>query len=76
MPEDIYTVATTTVLTKPFVAFVGNSNGAEEMVIARISTKDESATFGKPHLIINPPKTGWRTDANVNFLAFDINWNV
>ncbi|MEQ7790763.1 glycosyl hydrolase family 28-related protein [Staphylococcus nepalensis] len=76
MPEDIYTVATTTVLTKPFVAFVGNSNGAEEMVIARISTKDESATFGKPHLIINPPKTGWRTDANINFLAFDINWNV
>ena len=76
MPEDIYTVATTTVLTKPFVAFVGNSNGAEEMVIARISTKDESTAFGKPHLIINPPKTGWRTDANVNFLAFDINWNV
>lgn len=76
MPEDIYTVATTTVLTKPFVAFVGNSNGAEEMVIARISTKDESTTFGKPHLIINPPKTGWRTDANINFLAFDINWNV
>lgn len=76
MPEDIYTVATTTVLTKPFVAFVGNSNGAEEMVIARISTKDESTAFGKPHLIINSPKTGWRTDANVNFLAFDINWNV
>lgn len=76
MPEDIYTVATTTVLTKPFVAFVGNSNGAEEMVIARISTKDESATFGKPHLIINPPKTGWRTDTNVNFLSFDISWNV
>ncbi|MDW4171704.1 glycosyl hydrolase family 28-related protein [Staphylococcus saprophyticus] len=76
MPEDIYTVATTTVLTKPFVAFVGNSNGAEEMVIARISTKEESTAFGKPHLIINSPKTGWRTDANVNFLAFDINWNV
>lgn len=76
MPEDIYTVATTTVLTKPFVVFVGNSNGAEEMVIAKISTKDESTAFGKPHLIINSPKTGWRTDANVNFLAFDINWNV
>ncbi|QPS98502.1 hypothetical protein I6G41_08240 [Staphylococcus equorum] len=76
MPEDVYTVATTLVSTKPFVAFVGNSSGAEEMVIARISTKDESTAFGKPHLIINSPETGWRTDANINFLAFDINWNV
>ncbi|MDW4184655.1 BppU family phage baseplate upper protein [Staphylococcus saprophyticus] len=75
-PETLYTNALTTNLTKPFMVFVGNSNGATEVTQARISTVDEATSYGGYHLIVNPPATGWRTDANVNYLAFDISWNV
>lgn len=76
VPEDLYTNGLTTTHTKPFLAFVGNSNGATEMVQARISTSDEAKEYGGYHLVINPPTSGWRTDANVNYLSFDISWNV
>ena len=76
VPEDLYTNGLTTTYTKPFLAFVGNSNGATEMVQARISTSDEAKTYGGYHLVVNSPDYGWRTDANVNYLAFDISWNV
>ncbi len=75
-PETLYTNALTTNLTKPFMIFVGNSNGATEVAQARISTVAEATEYGGYHLIVNSPATGWRTDANVNFLAFDISWNV
>ncbi len=75
-PETLYTNALTTNLTKPFLIFVGNSNGANEVAQARISTPDEATEYGSYHLVVNPPSTGWRTDANVNFLSFDISWNV
>lgn len=76
IPEDLYTNGLTSTFTKPFVAFVGNSNGATEIVQARISTSDEAKEYGGYHLVINPPTSGWRTDANVNYLSFDISWNV
>ena len=75
-PETLYTNALTTNLTKPFLIFVGNSNGANEVAQARISTVAEATEYGGYHLVVNQPETGWRTDANVNFLAFDISWNV
>lgn len=75
-PETLYTNALTGNLTKPFMVFVGNSNGATEVAQARISTVAESTEYGGYHLVINSPATGWRTDANINFLAFDISWNV
>ncbi|WP_436964284.1 BppU family phage baseplate upper protein [Staphylococcus xylosus] len=75
-PETLYTNALTTNLTKPFLIFVGNSNGANEVAQARISTVAEATEYGGYHLVVNQPVTGWRTDANVNFLAFDISWNV
>ena len=75
-PETLYTNALTTNLTKPFLIFVGNSNGANEVAQARISTVAEATEYGGYHLVVNQPSTGWRTDANVNFLAFDISWNV
>lgn len=75
-PETLYTNALTTNLTKPFLIFVGNSNGANEVAQARISTVAEATEYGGYHLVVNPPANGWRTDANVNFLAFDISWNV
>ena len=75
-PETLYTNALTTNLTKPFLIFVGNSNGANEVAQARISTVAEATEYGGYHLVVNQPATGWRTDANVNFLAFDISWNV
>ena len=75
-PETLYTNALTGNLTKPFMVFVGNSNGATEVAQARISTVAESTEYGGYHLVINSPATGCRTDANINFLAFDISWNV
>lgn len=75
-PETLYTNALTTNLTKPFLIFVGNSNGANEVAQARISTVAEATEYGGYHLVVNQPSTGWRTDSNVNFLAFDISWNV
>ena len=75
-PETLYTNALTANLTKPFLIFVGNSNGANEVAQARISTVAEATEYGGYHLVVNQPETGWRTDANVNFLAFDISWNV
>ena len=75
-PETLYTNALTTNLTKPFLVFVGNSNGASDISQARISTADEATAYGGYHLVVNSPATGWRTDANVNYLSFDISWNV
>lgn len=75
-PEKLYTNALTTNLTKPFLVFVGNSHGASDVSQARISTEDEAKEYGGYHLVINPPTSGWRTDANVNYLSFDISWNV
>ncbi|UTB90735.1 BppU family phage baseplate upper protein [Staphylococcus carnosus] len=75
-PETLYTNALTTNLTKPFLIFVGNSNGATEVAQARISTAAEAKDFGTYHLVVNAPATGWRTDANVNYLSFDISCNV
>lgn len=75
-PETLYTNALTTNLTKPFLVFVGNSNGASDISQARISTADEATAYGGYHLVVNSPASGWRTDANVNYLSFDISWNV
>ncbi|WP_353419219.1 glycosyl hydrolase family 28-related protein (plasmid) [Staphylococcus delphini] len=75
-PEKLYTNGLTTTYTKPFMVFVGNSNGATEVAQARICTADEAKEYGGYHLVINPPTAGWRTDANVNYLSFDISWNV
>ena len=75
-PENLYTNALTTNLTKPFLVFVGNSHGASDVSQARISTADEAKEYGGYHLVINPPTAGWRTDANVNYLSFDVSWNV
>lgn len=75
-PETLYTNALTGNLSKPFMVFVGNSNGANEVAQARISTVAEATEYGEFHLIVNSPQAGWKTDANVNFLAFDISWNV
>src|SRR5699024_6867145 len=75
-PETLYTNALTTNLTKPVMVFVGNSNGAKEVSQVRMSTLAEATEHGGYHLVVNPPATGWRPDANVNFLAFGISWNV
>src|SRR5699024_54653 len=74
--KNLYANALTTNLTKQFMVFVGNSNGATEVAQARISTVAEATEYGGYHLVVNQPATGLRTDANVNFLAFDISWNV
>ncbi|MDJ1088065.1 glycosyl hydrolase family 28-related protein [Macrococcoides caseolyticum] len=75
-PENTNINEITTGYTKPFVVFVGSSNGATEIVSARMSTASEATSYGSYHLIVSPPKLGWRTDAQVNYLAFDITWNV
>ena len=75
-PEKTYTNVMIGDSSKPFMVFVGTSNGATEVTQARISTLYEASEFGDFYLIVNPPENGWRTDIDSNYLAFDISWYV
>lgn len=76
IPEDVYIGELTTSISKPFICFVGNANGADQAVSARISSSREASEYGGYHLIVSPPTDGWRSDVNTNYLAFDISWYV